>query len=111
MRVQSTLAILLCGLAAAPGFGQTPEITAGTDGGFLSRLTQNYRPRPVRKTDFTDSGRIESLMRAGSIYLSLRDAIALALENNLDIENARYNPLLSDANVLRASAGTLLRNV
>src|SRR5690348_10089658 len=104
-RVQSFTAILLCGVAAAPGFGQTPEITASPDTGSFSRLTQNYRPRPVRKTDFGDSGRMESLLRAGSIYLSLRDAIALALENNLDIENARYNPLLSDANLLRANAG------
>jgi outer membrane protein TolC len=111
IRVQAITAILLCGIMALPGFGQTSEVTATPENGFLSRLTQNYRPRPVRGTTFTDSGRIESLMRAGSIYLSLRDAIALALENNLDIENARYNPLLSDANLLRASAGTLLRNV
>jgi len=110
-RMQSICAVLLCGAMVTPGFGQTPEIRAGQEGGFFSRLTQDYRARPVRKTDFNDSGRIEVLMRGGSIYLSLRDAIALALENNLDIENARYNPLLSDANVLRASAGTLLRNV
>ena len=50
-------------------------------------------------------------MRAGIIYLSLRDAIALALENNLDLEYARYNPKLSEANLMRASAGALLRNV
>jgi outer membrane protein TolC len=50
-------------------------------------------------------------MRAGNIYLSLRDAIALALENNLDLESARYNPKLADANLLRAKAGALLRNV
>lgn len=110
-RVQSIVAIFLCALTAAPGFGQTPEITASNDSGFLSRLTRNYRARPVPGTNFTDSTRLDSLMRAGAIYLSLRDAIALALENNLDIENARYNPRLSDANMLRASAGTLLRNV
>ena len=111
LRVQSIVAISLCGLVAAPGFGQTPEITASPEGGFLSSLTRNYRPRPVASTSFADSPRIDSLLRAGSIYLSLRDAVALALENNLDIENARYNPRLSDANMLRASAGTLLRNV
>jgi outer membrane protein len=111
IRLQSLAALLLCGRLALPGFGQTPEIRVAPDNGFFSRLTQDYRPRPVRNTNFTDSGRIDSLMRAGSLYLSLRDAIALALENNLDIENARFNPLLSDANMLRASAGTLLRNV
>ncbi|HLK50605.1 MAG TPA: TolC family protein [Bryobacteraceae bacterium] len=111
IRLQSTAATVLCGLLSVPGFGQVSEITPPPEGGFLSRLTQNYRPRPVRSTNFSDSGRIDKLMRAGSVYLSLRDAIALALENNLDIENARYNPLLSDANLLRADAGTLLRNV
>src|SRR5438874_2814598 len=50
-------------------------------------------------------------MRAGRIYLSLRDAIALALENNLDIEVSRLGPKLSDVNLQRASAGQLLRNV
>ena len=50
-------------------------------------------------------------MRAGNIYLSLRDAIALALENNLDIESSRYVPRLALADLQRASAGQLLRNV
>jgi outer membrane protein TolC len=50
-------------------------------------------------------------MRAGIIYLSLRDAIALVLENNLDIENARFNLPQAEANLLRASAGQLLTNV
>ncbi len=111
MRARPILVILLCGATALPGFGQTPEITASPDGGFFSRLTVNYRPHATRPISFVDSTRIESLMRAGSIYLSLRDAIALALENNLDIENSRYSLLLADANMLRASAGTLLRNV
>jgi outer membrane protein TolC len=96
---------------AAPVFAQTPEIKGSTDTGFLSHLTHNYRPRQVAAISFEDSPRISRLMRAGHIYLSLRDAIALALENNLDIEVARLNPKLQDANLLRASAGALLRNV
>ena len=111
IRLRSITAILLCGATAVPGFAQTPEIAADGDGGFFSSLTRNYRPRPVPAPGFADSSRIDGLMRAGTLYLSLRDAIALALENNLDIENARYTPRLADANVLRASAGTLLRNV
>ena len=43
--------------------------------------------------------------------MSLRDAIALALENNLDIESSRYAPKLALADLERASAGQLLRNV
>ena len=88
-----------------PVFAQTPEIKGSSNTGFFSRFTRNYRPTTVARINFEDSQRIERLMRAGRIYLSLRDAIALALENNLDIEVARLNPKLQQANLLRASAG------
>ena len=78
---------------------------------FLDRLSHPYRPHPVAEVSFADSPRIEKLMRAGVIYLSLRDAIALALENNLDIESARYYPKLALSDLQRADAGQLLRNV
>jgi outer membrane protein TolC len=94
-----------------PAFGQTPEIKGRTGGSFFSRFTKNYQPTGVAAIKFEDSPRIERLMRAGGIYLSLRDAIALALENNLDIEVARLNPKLQQSNLMRASAGALLRNV
>jgi len=104
------LAILLCDLMALPGFAQSPQV-AGEDHGFFRWLTTNYVTHPMANVSYEDSPRIEKLMRAGSIYLSLRDAIALALENNLDLEYARYNPRLSEANLKRVSAGALLRNV
>ena len=108
---RQVLAIFLCLLMAAPIFAQTPEIKGSSNTGSWSWLTHNYRPRPVPQISFEDSPRIERLIRAGGIYLSLRDAIALALENNLDIEVARLSPKLQDANLMRASAGALLRNV
>lgn len=111
MRLKSVAVVLLCGAAAVPGFGQIPSIAMDSGNGFFARLTQRYRPRPVPATSFEDSARIDQLMSAGNIYLSLRDAIALALENNLDIASARYTPGLQDANLLRAEAGTVLRNV
>src|SRR5262249_26400483 len=49
--------------------------------------------------------------RAGRLYLSLQDTIALALENNLDIELQRYGAQIADASLLRAKAGGLLRGV
>ena len=52
--------------------------------------------------------RIDSLMHDGKLYLSLNDAIALALENNLDIAIARYNLNIADTDVLRAKAGARL---
>lgn len=101
---------LLIGLFVFPILAQTPEIS-GSSGGLFSGLTKDYRPHPVPAVSFDDSPRLEKLMRAGQIYLSIHDAIALALENNLDLEYARYNSRLSDANLLRAKAGQLLRNV
>ena len=49
--------------------------------------------------------------RAGTLYLTVQDAIALALENNIDIEMARYNPLVATWNVTRAEAGGALPGV
>ena len=66
-------------------------------------------PTDVPHTQFVNSGRLDSLMRAGNIYLSLQDAIALALENNLDIEYHRYDRRQAETDQLRASAGQLLR--
>ena len=45
------------------------------------------------------------------LTLSLADAIALALENNLDLAIARYNIPIAEADVLRTRAGGTLRGV
>ncbi len=44
-----------------------------------------------------NSSRLNNLMRAGNLYLSVADALALAMENNLNLEIARYGPLLADS--------------
>ena len=90
-RFKSILSVILCFTMALPVFAQTPEIT-GSSGGFFRRFAKDYLPTTVARISYEDSPRIERLIRAGTIYLSLRDAIALALENNLDIEVARLNP-------------------
>ncbi len=110
-RFKSILSVILCFTMALPVFAQTPEIKGSSYRGFFYSLTRNYQPTTVAAISFEDSPRIERLIRAGRIYLSLRDAIALALENNLDIEVARLNPKLQQSNLQRASAGQLLRNV
>ena len=78
-------------------------------GGFLGRLTRTYRPTEVAPVNLTNSNRLEALLRAGNLYLSLQDAIALALENNIDLEIQRYGAQTQDANILRALAGGALR--
>jgi hypothetical protein len=44
-------------------------------------------------------------MRDGKVYLSIDDAVALTLENNLDIDIARYNLNIADTDYLRAKSG------
>lgn len=77
----------------------------------LNRLVAPYQRRIIKPVNLADSNRLDSLIRAGQLYLSLQDAIALVLENNLDIEVARFGPLVADADILRAQAGGLLRGV
>jgi outer membrane protein len=64
-----------------------------------------YTARHVAPPNLANTARIDSLMHEGKLYLSLNDAIALALENNLDIAIARYNLNIADTDVLRAKAG------
>jgi outer membrane protein len=64
-----------------------------------------YTPRYLAAPNLANTARIDQLMRDGKLYLSLNDAIALALENNLDIAIARYNLNIADTDVLRARAG------
>jgi len=64
-----------------------------------------YTARHLAAPNLANTARIDQLMHEGKLYLSLNDAIALALENNLDIAIARYNLNIADTDVLRAKAG------
>src|SRR5437868_1645958 len=101
------LYILLCLAAAAPG--QAPEVKTYDGTGRFSSILKRYLPSYQPQTGYGNSNRLDALMRAGNIYLSLQDAIALALENNLDIEYHRYDRKQAETDQLRASAGQLLR--
>src|SRR5579863_3762563 len=79
--------------------------------GPLLRFTRPFRARPVPPASLANSSRLESLMHAGNLYLSAQDAVALAVENNLDIEVQRYGPLLAQEVLRRARAGGALRSV
>jgi outer membrane protein TolC len=59
----------------------------------------------------SNSQRILSLIRDGKLYLSMSDALALALENNLDIALARYTPAYAQTDLLRAKSGGATRGV
>ena len=64
-----------------------------------------YTARHLAPPNLANTARIDQLMHDGKLYLSLNDAIALALENNLDIAIARYYLNIADTDILRARAG------
>jgi outer membrane protein len=70
-----------------------------------------YVPRHVAPPNLANTARIDALMHDGKLYLSLNDAIALAIENNLDVAIARYNLNIADTDVLRARAGATIFGV
>src|SRR5271169_3348281 len=65
-----------------------------------------YTARHLAAPNLANTARIDALMHDGRLYLSINDAVALALENNLDIAIARYNLNIADTDVLRARAGS-----
>jgi len=70
-----------------------------------------YMPEHAAQPALTNSPRLGRLIKDGKLYLSLKDAIALALENNLDLAIARYNLPIADTDVLRTKAGGSFRGV
>ena len=74
-------------------------------------LLQPYMAKELAQPNLANSPRIDSLLRDGKIYLSIDDAIALALENNLDIDIARYNLNIAAADLLRAKSGANILGV
>jgi len=70
-----------------------------------------YLSDRVPEPALANSPRLDRLIRDGKLYLSLRDAIDLALENNLDLAIARYNLPIADTDILRTQAGGFFRGV
>ncbi|HUK48021.1 MAG TPA: TolC family protein [Terriglobales bacterium] len=107
---------------AAQGLPSAPQTNSAAATEFLTHdysrsvkpfpdVLAPYEPRPVSPTDLMNSPRIDQLVRDGKLYLSMDDAVALALENNLDLELARYNLNIADTDVLRARAGSNILGV
>jgi outer membrane protein TolC len=65
-----------------------------------------YRASDAPALDLNNSPRLQNLIRDGKIYLSLRDAIEVAIENNLDLAYFRYNFPIAQTDILRTKAGS-----
>ena len=74
-------------------------------GTWLGNPINIFRPTTIAKASFANSVRLADLVKDGKIYLSLSDAIALALENNYDIAIARYDLDIADTDILRTRTG------
>ena len=70
-----------------------------------------YTSQHVSPPNLNNTPRIEQLLQDGKLMISVDDAVALALENNLDIGIARYNLNIADTDVLRAKAGASILGV
>lgn len=70
----------------------------------------HFERRIFSPANLQNTPRLESLVRAGNLYLSVRDVIALTLENNLDIAIQRYGPVMAQEVLRRADGGGLLRS-
>ena len=70
-----------------------------------------YTSRSVPPPDLSNTPRIEQLLQNGKLMLSMDDAVALALENNMDIAIQRYNVAIADTDILRAKAGSTILGI
>ncbi len=98
----------------------TPDTPAGPrfDVGDLTKPKSHfpnpfapYRVRHLPSPGGSSTGGLAQLMRDGKVYLSINDAVALALENNLDLAIARFNMLIADTDIWRADAGSTITGV
>jgi outer membrane protein TolC len=115
------MALLLAGLLVQPMWlaAQDGRLIQAAEQGLPLRTGPGYFPNPlspyhpmqVGAVNMSNSDRINRLIVGGNIMLSLSDAIALALENNLDIAIQRDNPKIADLDILRTKAGTAARGV
>ncbi len=102
---------LVCLLAAPPAGAQSSIRIDDPTPGRFSKLLNPYKTRSVPEIHLANTSRFDSLIKGGNLYLSSQDVVALAIENNIDVEVQRYAPLLAREVLRRAQAGGILRNV
>ncbi|HWD98566.1 MAG TPA: hypothetical protein VG345_06005, partial [Bryobacteraceae bacterium] len=74
-------------------------------------LLRPYKAPEIAPLPAPDSSRIRLLIRGGNLYLTAKDAIALAIDNDVTLAIARYDPMLASFAIERAEAGGTLRGV
>jgi outer membrane protein TolC len=114
-RLHIAILTLFVPLLLAPGAWAQSEISVqpptGGPAWITGWLTHPYQASSVPPIRLTNSPRLNDLIRAGNIYLTSDDVVALAIENNIDVEVQRYGPLLAKQVLRRAEGGGALRSV
>lgn len=64
-----------------------------------------YRGIDIPEFNASNKPRVDQLIHEGKLEITLQDAVELALENNMDIAVARYQPWLADTDVLATKGG------
>jgi outer membrane protein TolC len=100
---------LCCAVSMSSALAQQTDIAPLKPSG--NALVRPYRAAEIPPARVTNGSRLRVLMRAGNLYLTAQDAIALALESNLELESDRYNALISESNLRRFEAGGALPGV
>ena len=100
--------LLVAGLLLGPAGAQAQSLDYSKGNSHIPNLFAPYMRTPVPLPNLANSPRLNDLIRDGKLYLSLQDGIYLALENNLDIANARYEPAFADTDLLRAKASRIV---
>ena len=116
MRGKKRIVFVLAGLLAVQSQGLSQfKLQSGKDysDGIQAwpNFTKVFKTPVVGEPNLANSPRLDQLVAGGKLYLSLKDTLALAIENNLDIASARYGPKLADTDILRAKSGAQLRGV
>src|SRR5579884_3740466 len=100
--------VLICCVSLAIG-GAAQEQAIAPERPHAPVFIRPYKAPFVPPVRLNNSVRLHTLLRAGKLYLTVQDAIALAIENDLNLEVARYGPLLAQWAVERQEAGGALR--
>lgn len=95
---------------AEDAFDQSVERSYTHTSWFPNILGPYLNPR-VPPFQLANSQLVHDLIQNGKMKLSLQDAISLALENNLDIAVARYNPEFAQIDKVRAASGQATRGI
>jgi outer membrane protein len=81
------------------------------EGPYGPPIVRSYEAARLAPLNLKNSDRLQSLIRGGKLYLTVQDAIAVAIENNLDLEVDRYGPIDAEWNLKRQQAGGPLKGV